>query len=99
MPKRMGELFASKDKATSTEIRTKALMALYVEMLLMLVSKNILSSDEVREIFSAAVEHSSLREGEMIEGVFDFYMHVANPNDQGDSSNENHQEEEDTETE
>ena len=66
----------------------------------MLVSKKILNPDEVREIFSAAVEHSSLREGEMIEGVFDFYMHVANPDDRGDlSKEENHHEGEDTETE
>lgn len=82
MPKNFNDFFASKEKAEATDSRAKALSLLYVELLRKLISRNILSADEVHEIFLNAVEQSSSREEEMIQRIYD---RLTEPPDSEDS--------------
>ena len=94
MPKGLRNYFASKEKADSTDARTEALTLLQVELFRMLISKNILSSEEVDEIFSNAVEQaSSSREEEMLQRIYEFFTE---PPDSGEEADVDEGEEDDS---
>jgi len=84
MPITIAELFASTGKAERTDSRSEALSLLYIELLRMLISKGILSADEVQEVFSNAAGQSLSSGPEIIEGIYELL--TEQPNMKGDDS-------------
>lgn len=82
MPKSLHDSFVSKDKGERTESRTEALALLYCELLRSLYSKDILSEENINSIFANAVEESSSRQKEMIQGIYEYFLGTFDSDDE-----------------
>ncbi len=96
MKKEMDRRYAFRQKAEATASHAESLTTLYLELLRMLNSKNVISDDDVDEIFFNAIEQSSEREVNMIQLIYDQFT---GEHEETDDSEGDEQEEGDSENE
>ncbi|HEV7891333.1 MAG TPA: hypothetical protein VGP08_11885 [Pyrinomonadaceae bacterium] len=95
MPKSLFNGLASKEDAKETESRTEALVSLHIELLRMLISKNVLKPNDVYDIFSNAVEQSSPREEEMLQRIYKLFVEPSDSDSEADLEDEIDEEDDD----
>ena len=88
MAKSLYGSFVSKEKGERTESQTDALLILYNELLRTLISKNVLSDEEVGEIFTNAFEQASPRQQERIQSIYDYFLGPPDSDDEGELEDE-----------
>ncbi len=97
MKNEMDRRYAFRQKAEATASHAESLTTLYLELLRMLNSKNVISDDDVDEIFFNAIEQSSEREVNMIQLIYDqFTGEHEETDDSEDEEDDDEQEEGDS---
>jgi hypothetical protein len=85
MPKNLANLLASKKQADATDTATDALMTLVLELFHTLVTKNVLTDEDVAQIFSRAVELSPSQEEELLRQTYNRLMLLYSDDDTAQS--------------